>query len=584
MSEPKNIIPLPMAKLQRFRKRFRMRKPGQVTALDVDGTVLRIAQAELRGDRALVTRVDAVPLNVTAEDRADAEALGKAIRASLDSARIKPAFVVMGVPRAQVILRTLSLPASDDLSELAAMVHLQVGRELPFRKEEAAIDFGIRPQASVTPLSESAQPDAVEQTPSAPKIEALVAVVQREVVEFYRQVATAAGLKLAALGLLSHAHARALEESHHGSAGEGVALVSLRPAEAVVDVIANRSLLFSRGAAIVAPHEEAAAANPEPERQPAPDAEAAAPAGGFDFVDAVTIEVVRSLHSYGGMEPGNVIGRIVVTGATGQEPAVVDALAKRLNCPVSLLDLASDLKLPTGNREQISGALSTLGLALGINDPEGLPFDFLNPKRPPVRRDMRRIRMLAGAAAAVLLLFGAIGLRAQLINKRLAVQRKAQEELTAARKLQPLYKQMRGQHTTIDEWLKEGQNWLQHYIYLSGILPGPEEIYVTSLTVSGQGTIRLSVQAKSGEILARLDKQLRAAGYDVKPQAITPGSDKHGYDFRSSVELVVPPKMKIDVSKVKVPGRPADDASLDASKPTAGLRRAITVATTGGNR
>jgi len=96
----------------------------------------------------------------------------------------------------------------------------------------------------------------------------------------------------------------------------------------------------------------------------------------------------------------------VAEPATGQEPAVVDALAKRLNCPVSLLDLSDDLKLPLGEAEQISGALSAIGLALGINDPDGLPFDFLDPKRPRVQRDMRRIRMLAGAAAAVLVFDG----------------------------------------------------------------------------------------------------------------------------------------------------------------------------------
>ena len=132
--------------------------------------------------------------------------------------------------------------------------------------------------------------------------------------------------------------------------------------------------------------------------------------------------------------------------------------------------------------------------------------------------------------------------------------------------------------------MKESEKWLDHYMYLSGVLPGPGEIYVTSLSVSGQGIIRLSVQAKSGEILARLDKQLRAAGYEVKPQAITPGVDRNGYDFRSSVELVIPPKMKIDVSKVKPAARPADDASLDPTRPTAGVRRNVNVASSGGAR
>jgi hypothetical protein len=353
-------------------------------------------------------------------------------------------------------------------------------------------------------------------------------------------------------------------------AREAVALVSLRPGEVIVDVISEGSLAFSRGAT-VSPDRHEEAPPVEPPAAPAPDAPP--PPEPFNFVDAVTIEVVRSLHSYNGMEPANVAAKVVVTGATGQEEAIVEALQKRLTTPVSLLDVAAALKLSGGDRDKASGAMSSIGLALGISDPNGLPFDFLHPKRPPVQRDMRRVRILAAAAAVVVLVFALVGVRSHLIKKRLLVQKQVQTDLTAAQKMQPLYRQVRGQHAAIAEWIKEGDNWLDHYIYLSGVLPGPEEIYVTSLSVSGQGTIRLAVQAKSGEILARLDKQLRAAGYEVKPQAITPGSDKFGYDFRSSVELIIPAKMKIDISKVKPPGRPADDASLDGAKPTARVRR-----------
>jgi len=72
------------------------------------------------------------------------------------------------------------------------------------------------------------------------------------------------------------------------------------------------------------------------------------------------------------------------------------------------------------------------------------------------------------------------------------------------------------------------------------------------------------VQARNGETLAKLDKQLRAAGYNVKPLAITPAADNHGYNFRSNVELTLTPGMKMDLAKVNAPARPTDDASLDA--------------------
>jgi hypothetical protein len=228
-----------------------------------------------------------------------------------------------------------------------------------------------------------------------------------------------------------------------------------------------------------------------------------------------------------------------------------------------MLDPATALDLPTDAREHAAGSISAIGLALSAGDPDGLPFDFLNPKRPPVQRNMRRIRALAGAAvaAAVIVLF--FGFRKHYVDQRLKVQRQILAELSKEDKNRSLYRRMRQQAASLHEWSREGHNWLDHYAYLSSILPPADEIYVTQLSVGAQGTIRFAVAARNGETLAKLDRQLRAAGYNVKPLAITPASDKHGYDFRSNVELTLTDGMKMDLAKVNAPARPADDASLD---------------------
>jgi len=72
---------------------------------------------------------------------------------------------------------------------------------------------------------------------------------------------------------------------------------------------------------------------------------------------------------------------------------VVQALKERLNIPCSLLDPVTALDLPRAAREHAAGAISALGLGFGFVDPRGLAFDFLNPKRPAVQRNLRRIRM-----------------------------------------------------------------------------------------------------------------------------------------------------------------------------------------------
>jgi hypothetical protein len=319
-------------------------------------------------------------------------------------------------------------------------------------------------------------------------------------------------------------------------------------------------LQFSRGASIKAPADLIGTG-------PASTAAATVePALGAWFAEAVTIEVVRSLHSFGGLETQRPMSKVVVAGATGQEAAVVEALQGRLSVPCGALNAAQALDLPSDESDAASGSISALGLALGTGDEGGLAFDFLNPKKPAAPRDLRRLRLLLGVGAALAVLVFVFGLRSYLISQRLKLKERVGQELLAAKKKRAVYFQMRQQLATVQGWTQGAQNWLEHYAYLSAVLPSCEEVYVTSFSISGSGAIRFSVQARSGQVLAKLDKQLRAAGYEVKPLAITPGEEKLGYGFRSTVELEVPSKMKIDLTKVRPPPRPADDASLDGGR------------------
>jgi type IV pilus assembly protein PilM len=535
------------ADVERIRRKLRPRKPAPSSAIDVDGQVLRIVQTS----GGSITRVIARPLEFSADaNRADATVLGRAIAATLSNLGLNLGPVMMGIPRHMVVMRTLSLPAIEDERELASMVHFRVGRDLPFRLEEAVIDFTVRgPAVFPTEAGEKKEDQ---------KLEVLVAAVKREAVEFYEQTADAARLKLESLGWLSYANARSLSACRVAEGGEGVALVSLRPDEVSVEVIAGDALLFSRGATMKQ-HAEA----PETESAEPAEAQGGETPPPATYADAATIEVVRSLHSYGGMEPHVNVARVAVTGATGFEGEVVEILKNRISIPCSLLNPAEAMHLPEAAREDAAGSISAIGLALSASDPDGLPFDFLNPKRPPVQRDMRRIRILGGiaAAAATLILF--FGARKHFIDERLKVHGALQAELSKEEKNRPLYRRMRQQAAAIREWAGESQNWLEQYAYLSAVLPPSEEIYINSFAVGGPSTIRFAVQARNGETLAKLDKQLRAAGYNVKPLAITPTADKNGYNFRSMVELTLPSAMKIDLAKVNTPARPADDASLD---------------------
>ncbi len=533
-------------RLRRWRRDRRKRPITFVTALDLDGQILRVVQA---GPRDRILRLAALPLELAADaDRSDPVALGVAISRALAKAGIRPDTAVMGIPRARVILRSLTVPVIEKLAELASLVHLQVGKDLPFRSDEAVIDFKVRRQV-FTPNERVDGAEKAEALAVAPRLEVLVATVKRDVVDFYLRLAEAAGFPLAALGLLPYANARCVEACHVADGDEAFTLVSLRPDEVGIDIISRHSLLFSRGAAV---------------RPPAEGSPASAPGAVAEhLVQAAVIEVVRSLHAYAGLEANPPVSKIVVTGATGAEAEVVSRLSSRLSTPCTLLAPSDRLQLPADSIEAATGSTGAIGLAFGMADSQRLPFDFLNPKRPAIPRDMGRIRLLAGAATATVLLIGVLGLRAWLVQRKEKVLESVSLELADAEKKRPTYRRMTQQSASVDEWVKGGRDWLAHYAYLTSILPSSEEVYLNSMAVSGQGQIQLGVQARSGETLARLDKQLRSAGYDVKPLAINPGADRFGYEFRSAVELIVPDNLRIDLQKYKPPARPADDMSLE---------------------
>lgn len=545
--------------LSRFsRKRDRQRSATSMTALDWDGATLRVVQSTVRGGVPTVSSVTSHVLTFAADaDRADAGILGRAIGEALERGRIKPMAVVMAVPRSQVVLRTMLLPVVEDLRELASLVHMQVMKDLPFKISEAVIDFKINREiapAVVRGASDavggggggaaaSAGTAAVEPPASiAPKLEVLIAVVKSEVVAFYNAVAEAAGVKLKALGLSSQASARCVQACGVAEKGGSFALVTLRTTDVGIDIVADGVAAFSRGAVLKAGADNDAAGS---------------------MLKSVTIEVVRSLRSFTGSGAQAALTQVFVTGATGSESALTAALGEALETPVNLLDAGVRLGLADAAKGAADGAVAGIGLALGALDPTSLPLDFLNPKRPAVERDMRRIRILIALAGVGCVCLLAAGVRSWLVTKRQKALSALNAEVDEAEKKRGIYRRMIQQASVVSEWVKGERDWLDHYAYLSSVLPPSDEVHITSFAVTGQRALRLAVQARSGEILAKVEKQLRAAGYEVRPLSITPGTDRNGYDFRSNVELLVPDKLKIDLTKVRAPERPSDDSSLD---------------------
>ena len=163
------------------------RKRRSVVALDIDGDTLRVAHAA--GSR--VNRIDAARIDLPPEKRDQAGVFGEALKKALESVRVKVKEAVIALPRGQVVLRPLQVPMVQEVRELASVINFQIAKDLPFRIEDAAVDFKVL-RAVEIPAPEGGE--------AQKRLEVLVGAVRADVVQFYRAVAAAAGFKLAGLG------------------------------------------------------------------------------------------------------------------------------------------------------------------------------------------------------------------------------------------------------------------------------------------------------------------------------------------------------------------------------------------------
>ena len=556
---------------------FPIKSKGPITALDWDGRILRVAQSVWRGGKAEVEKVATEPLEHTFDVvKSDPAVAGACLAEAVQRLKLKPSAVVMGIPRSLVFLRTLSLPPAETAETLAAMVYFQISRDLPFRSEDAVVDFQVNTPAAVADPAAPAESElgGTPRPAAAAKVEVLVAVVKKEVVNFYERVAAAAGLRLAALGFQSYANARGLKACWPASGRGTVALVALRQQEVIIDIIAGETVLFSRTASLAraqAPEDlaiplvEDANGNEEPRSAAKAGAAANDDAG---LIDLIRIEVVRSLHNYTGLDCRQPVETILVAIENDQVEAIVKALSEGCKLPCRRLALAA-LGAPGAVPEQArrtADALTAVGLALSAQDQTAWPFDYLHPKRPPAPRSWRPANWLAVAGAVVVLLAGAWGVRAALIYQRQKAKDALLAELDVAAGKRTVYRDMRIRAKVVRDWVAERREWLDHWACLSAVLPDCTEVYVSSIAAGSRGVLHVSLQARSGEILAQVDKRLREAGYGLRPLAITPTSDRYGYSFQTSIELTLPANLKQEWKTLTAPPRPADDGSLERKK------------------
>lgn len=512
-------------------------RPKRIVAVDFDSRQIRLVEAQRVGEQMRIVRMSSSPVPPGTEI-ADPKILGQLLAGALKELRLSGVTVVMNVPRGQAILKTLTLPPGTGSEQLASMVRYQVEKELPFRLEEAVIDFTI--ESHFGGSGGEAQ---------AKGVNVLVAAVRVPVVDYYRQVALTAKVPLASLGLRPYANHFCVNACGTAPPDAPRAVVHVTADETEIDVLAGDSLAFSRSAVGKSPAD--AAADPEAAK---------------DAVNFAAAEAARSLQSYQSVEGGGKIRNVFVAGGTGIEASLARELARRLGVACQVLDVATRLGLDASGG-QGSEFISALGLVIGYGQAAALPFDFLSPRRPPAQRDMRRVRIAAVVVGAMAVLSTVALAREMYIGGLEDQKRNLQGEQTRQLDKKKLVEQAEARVKTIEAWDKDRFPWLNHLAYISCLMPSCKDAYITGFKANADGSMTFTVRAVNEQTITELSEQLEAAGYDRKVTRQSKTSDNNIYMHVADMEVKVTRDTKADPATTQPQSRPADDVALQEIPP-----------------
>ena len=358
-----------------------------------------------------------------------------------------PALVAL--PRDEVVVKRLDLPEVAD-DELPVLVRFQAGAKSSVGIDDLSLDFIPLPRQS-----------------GIPGREVTVATIPRQSLDEVTTVCQAAAIETKVIGLSAVAMAQFIvrAERHLSASTGGVSLVVGRHGSRVeVSVMRQGHLLFSHANRLFE-----GASNQE--------------------AQAITSEVSRALVALRGSLTADVkIERIWTMVSPAEQELLAESLHRRLNCEVHPLDPFESVECEARVLSQVADRslfAGPIGMLLAQYDSQAPTIDFLSPRRPPVKRnEARRKLIFAGAGAAALLV--TLGVlqwkRVANLDEEIAELNKKENTLIEDLKL---IKPTRDAVAEIVKWNGTTVEWIDEIAELTKRFPTTEKIYLDSIDCKG---------------------------------------------------------------------------------------------------
>ena len=413
---------------------------------------------------------------------------------------------VLILPREGVVVRQLQLPIVP-AEELPALVAFQSAAKSSTPTTSIAVDYA--------PLNEQASGQSV-----------LAATLDSSRVARMRDILTRAKLELVALELNPFLVAElvAQVEERGGTPDVPTLIIGQSGDRVELSVLDQRRVIATHATWL-----------------PAGDA--------ARHVSPLQMEINRCLVSLDQTHPGVEIDQVYLIGDADVDSAVVELLRQRFGAKVHELDLNQfGGPLPTQNRIAYAALL-----ARGLTGAHGIipRIDLVNPRKPAEKPDHTRKYILAGSAAAVLLLGGTwwnfssqmASLTETIDSYQTEIGSNEAEVKAAAGDIAAA--------TILSSWAEGDQDQLAALDLFHQLLPGTDRLYLTDLKSIPQAGAKLmkvvgTARARTRNDVNDLQEKLADAGWQVKPVSPIEAKKDPDYPWQFVVEAELPRPAPVD--------------------------------------
>ncbi len=418
---------------------------------------------------------------------------------------------LVSLPRESVVVRRLTVPNAPD-DELPALVQMQAATKSSTPLDQLELDFLPQPLAS---------PDGGR--------DVLMCTMAKKKTAKLKSILAGAGLELQSLGISSMATAEliAREEKARKLDPSATTLVIARHGPRVeISLLLQNQVILSHSTQILGDDEH--------------------PFGNESLIVAEVQRSMISLHHQAGQIR---IDRAWLVGEEAEVAELSKAVETRLKCETTALIPAYAQGLTNLTElwpEPIAAFAAPAGLLLSRTDPTVGAIDFQNPRKSRARRDVKKLRIIAAAAAIGVLLIGAMGYRWWKIRDLQAEITQKREEIDQTKQSVKAGEPLMKSAALVGEWDQRANQELAQIGQLYAELPGTHKMYLVKYHLASGpknslGIIQAEGRAKDEDDVSELFGNLYARGIKVKPTKRQASADsEYPVHFTLDLELPLP--------------------------------------------